>query len=83
MCGYTLTNAISDIVASKVIRRDRYLSEVKKIDDALNMIPLEYRKGVWNNIQFGQSYPLDAGRATYGRYKAKFICKVAELLELV
>ena len=83
MCGYSMTNAISDTVASKVVRRDKYLSEVKKIDDALILIPIEYRQGVWNNIQFGQPYPLDAGRATYGRYKAKFICKVAEFLELI
>lgn len=83
MCVYSMTNTISDTVASKVVRRDKYLSEVKKIDDALILIPTEYRQGVWNNIQFGQPYPLDAGRATYGRYKSKFIYKVAEKFNLI
>ena len=83
MCGYSLSNAISDTVASKVVRRDKYLSEVKKIDDALILIPTEYRQGVWNNIQFGQPYPLDADRTTYGRYKSKFIYSVAYNLELI
>ena len=74
---------ISDTVAQRAIKRDKYLSEIQLIDEALKEIPQEYQKGIWNNIQSGQSYPFDASRATYGRYKSKFIYKVAEKLNLI
>lgn len=47
------------------------------IEDAIERIPQEYRKGVWDNIMFQSAYPLDASRATYGRYKTSFIYDVA------
>ena len=81
--GYTKNPYISDKVASAVIKREQFISEIDNIDKALDEIPCEYRQGVWNNIQFGQAYPLDAGRATYGRYKSKFIYKVAEKFNLI
>jgi hypothetical protein len=65
------------------MKREKFINEAAVIDDALKDIPTEYRKGVWNNIQFCQAYPLDADRATYGRYKSKFIYKAAERLGLM
>ena len=77
------SNITSDSVAKAVIKREKFIISIKLIDDSLKEIPQEYRMGVWNNIQFGQAYPLDASRATYGRYKSKFIYKVAEKLNLI
>lgn len=74
---------ISDKVANAVIKREQLLEEIGHIDSAIKEIPEEYRTGVWNNVQFGQSYPLDAGRNTYGRYKAKFISELAERFNLI
>lgn len=83
MDGLPKSNAISDTVAQKTIKREKYLSEIKQIDNALLEIPQEYRNGVWNNIQFRSLFPNDAGRTTYGKYKSKFICCVAKNLKLI
>lgn len=73
---------ISDKTGNTVIKRDRFMYDASIINDTLKEIPAEYRKGIWNNIQFSQAYPLDADRATYGRYKSKYIYNVAERLGL-
>ena len=83
MDGMPKTNSTSDTVAQKVIKRDRYLKEIENIDSALLEIPQEYRNGVWNNIQFRSLFPNDASRATYGKYKSKFIYIVSQNLKLI
>lgn len=83
MDGMPKGNATSDTVAQKVIKREKYLSEIEHIDNALLEIPQEYRNGVWNNIQFRSLFPNDAGRTTYGKYKSKFIHCVAKNLKLI
>jgi hypothetical protein len=74
---------INDKTCNTVIKRAKFMEEVCAINDILKEIPVEYRKGVWNNIQFFQPYPLDADRATYGRYKSKLIYKAAERFGLI
>lgn len=64
-------------------KRRRYQEWVEKVDDALQRLPEEYRRAVWENIQHGQAFPLDADRSTYGRYKSKFIFFVAERFDLI
>ena len=81
--GMPRGNETSDKVGSTVIKREKFVKEVCLINDSMKEIPQEYRSGVWNNIQFYQPYPMDADRATYGRYKSKFIYKVAEKLGLI
>ena len=50
---------------------------------ALETIPKEYRKGVWDNIQYRSAFPLDAARSTYGYYKSQFIFNVARNLKMI
>lgn len=52
----------------------------KAIEEALSEVPEEYRRGVWNNVCYQSPYPVDAGEATYKRWRCKFIYKVAEKL---
>lgn len=70
-------------VMRAVMQRERLIEEISHIDKALTEIPKEYRKGVWDNIQFGSPYPMYADRSTYGRYKSKFIFLVAEGMGLI
>ena len=81
--GMPKGNNTTDKVGTTVIKREKFVKEVCSINDSIKEIPQEYRSGVWNNIQFYQPYPIDADRATYGRYKSKFIYKVAEKLGLI
>ncbi len=70
-------------VESKVLARERLMREVNAIDDGLKVIPTEYRHAIWGNIQFGTRFPNDAGRATYGRWKAKYLYEVARRLKFI
>lgn len=77
------TNKTSDTVLNAVVKREKYLTEIKTIDECLDLIPQEYRKGIWNNIMYNEPYPIYADRSTYGRWKSKFIHDVAQKLEIV
>ena len=60
------------------LRRMELSIAISAVEDALQSIPEEYRKGVYANIVLYQRYPDDAEPRTYRRYKAKFIYKVAK-----
>ena len=73
----------TDEVARKAERREKLMEQIWPIEEALRELPAEYRKGVWANVHWGTRFPNDAGRATYGRYKARFIFLVAEKSGLI
>lgn len=77
------SNYPNNILEQQYIRKERYLTQIEKIDAALNMIPEEYRKGVWDNIQKYKPFPADAHRVTYAKYKSKFIFFVAKKFILI
>lgn len=81
--GQPRGTATGDEVASKAIRREQYVRKVKAIDEALEVLPREYRRGVWNSVQYFDSYPLDADRSTYARWKARFVWEVANKLGIM
>ncbi|WP_456095506.1 hypothetical protein [Peptostreptococcus sp.] len=81
--GMPRGNEASDQVSRMVIKRCDLLKDVKVIDMALELIPEEYRAGVWNNIQYNKSYPTYAGARTFARYKAIFIHSVAKGLNYI
>ena len=62
---------------SKAMKRERDRDIVAAIDKALEQIPEEYRKGVWQAVMYGSPYPDDAATNTYSRYKADFIAYAA------
>jgi hypothetical protein len=76
-------NGISDPNAAKAIQRERLVAKTDAIDKALACLPAEYRAGVWQNILYYMPMPMDAGRATYGRWKARFVWEVANSLKLI
>lgn len=53
-------------------------AKCRKIEEALNEIPKEYQKGVWNNICYHSPYPIDAGASTYQRWRSRFIYHVSK-----
>lgn len=72
-----------DGVFNKATKRIEMMYYVDLIDSELEKIPAEYRRGVWNNIQYRQAFPNDAGRATYSRYKQYFLYRLAERQNLI
>lgn len=81
--GMPRGNEASDQVSRMVIKRCDLLKDVNVIDMALELIPEEYRAGIWDNIQYNKSYPTYAGARTFARYKAIFIHSVAKGLNYI
>lgn len=66
--------------ALKLVVIDR---ECEAIDEALRIVPEEYRKGVLDNICNDSPYPYVAHRNTYGYWKSKLIYTLAEKLNYI
>ncbi len=64
-------------VHSKASRRERDRDIVAAVDKALQQIPKEYRKGVWDKVVHQKKYPDDADPSTYSRYRSMFIIQTA------
>lgn len=73
----------ADGLANKAIRRAELTRITDIIEDELERIPKEYRRGVWNNILYRTRFPIDADRTTYARYKSRMIYRVAERQGLI
>lgn len=65
---------------SRGIRLASMVASCDAVDKALQEIPKEYRNGVWCNVCYQKPYPIDAGEATYARYRGKFLYMVAKNL---
>lgn len=78
--GMPRGTAIGDPVYSKAVRREESLRIINAIEEAKATIPKEYQKGIWDSIQYGSRYPMNADRTTYGRWKSFFVYHVAEKL---
>ena len=59
------------------IRRAELREAIAAVESALQILPEEYRKGVWENITKYRRYPDDAEPRTYRTYKQRFIYHVA------
>lgn len=64
-------------VHTKASKRERDRDIVAAVDKALQQVPKEYRKGVWNKVAYQERYPDDADPSTYSRYKSVFIIQTA------
>lgn len=73
-------SGIGDPTARAAERIERMQSDVRAIERALEKIPPEYRRGVFDSIRKNQAFPLDAHRSTYARHKHEFVYLVAENL---
>ena len=72
-----------DEVASKAQRREEYLRKISAIDEAFEIVPPEYRRGVWRSIVYFDPFPVDADRSTYGRWKSRFVYEAATRLGII
>lgn len=83
LTGVSVGNSISKPTENKAIKRAEYSKKIDAIDYALELVPEEYREGIWNNILYRSPYPYTAGETTYRRWKARFLYKVAERLYMI
>ena len=81
--GLPKGSGTGDSTASKAIRRAELLGKCRAIEEALEAIPVEYRKGVWEAVTEWKRYPDDAARRTYQRAKGKFVYEAATRLKML
>jgi hypothetical protein len=67
----------------KAIKCETVSRQIDSIDTALIMVPIEYRRGVFNEARYGGGFPLGADPRTYQRWKQRFIYWVADNMGLV
>lgn len=67
----------TDPTCQIAMRLENIFERISAVEKAFNIIPEEYQNGIYKNITEFEAYPLDAGRNTYGRWKARFIFQVA------
>ena len=73
----------TDPTARKAGKISSYMDRIRVIEKAVDSIPEEYRKGVWDNVMYRQPFPKDADRATYSKYKSMFVFDVANRLHFL
>ncbi len=76
--GQPKSGGTGDPTGREAIKRVQMSIRLRAVENALYIIPEEYREGVWDNITKHQQYPDDAADRTYKRWKARFIKKIAE-----
>ena len=59
------------------ISRAELKADIDAVKSALDCVPPEYRKGVWDSIVHNKRYPNDAAPRTYSYHKQRFIYQVA------
>lgn len=65
------------------LKRAELSHKLDSIEKALETIPEEYRSGVWNNVVYRTRYPMDAGQATYRRWRARFLYRTAKNMRYI
>lgn len=73
----------SDPTFQKAVKLQEIGKIIRAIEGSRDQVPEEYRKGVWRSVMFREPFPLDAGRATYGRWKSRFVYGVAVALHFI
>ena len=73
----------SDPTYQKAVKLEHIGRVILAIETARDMVPEEYRAGVWANVMYRKPYPIDADRTTYGRWKSRFVYTVAEKLNFI
>lgn len=74
---------LGDEVASKAARREEYVRKARAIEDALDLVPPEYRRGVWKSVVYYDPFPIDAARSTYAMWKSRFVYECAYKLGIM
>ena len=81
--GMPKGSGMGDPVAQAALRREHLLVKIGAIEKALEGLPDEYRRAVFDNAKYRVPYPDYADRTTFWRYRAKFFYKIAKLLHMV
>lgn len=70
-------------VESIAIRLEKYTADIEAVEKALEKIPPEYRKSVFENIADGKRFPETAHYNTWLRWRKRFVYYVAKEFNLV
>jgi len=73
----------TDQVERKALRRAVISTELQAVEQALVVVPDEYRRGIWENIAYEIRYPDFTGVRTYQRWKQRFLYCIAYNLNLI
>lgn len=76
-------SGISNEPLSYVIKTEERTRRIDAVDKAMEKIPPEYRRGVYENIAYRKPFPDTAARSTYSYWKQKIIYFTAKEMNLI
>lgn len=59
------------------IRIEKISREIRIVENALQIIPEEYREAIYNHVAHDTPFPVWANGRTMSRWKVRFVCSVA------
>ena len=76
--GQPKGNNVGDSTHATALKREKLLDQNRIIDDAIKLIPPQYREGVLNNVIYKKPYPKVNGMemyavGTWSRHRGDFI----------
>lgn len=80
MDGQPRGSGTSDPTADKAVKREKLFVLMEAVDQALMMVPEEYRKGVIHHVKYGVRFPDYAHLNTWKKWQGRFLYRVAERL---
>lgn len=72
----------SNPTENRAMRRAMLFDELEAVEQALRLVPVEYRQGLMQNIAYGIAYPSTAHYNTWRNWRYLFIWNVAKRLKL-
>lgn len=76
--GQPRSGKTGDTTSRDAVRRADISQKIEAVEKAIEIVPEEYRQGVWDSAVNRKPYPRDADRVTYWRYKSIFYRTVAK-----
>lgn len=73
----------TDPVERKAEKLAGISEKLSAIERALDQLPQEYRRGVFNNVRYGTRYPYTASDGTWSRWRRRFLYFVANNLHIL
>ena len=77
-------NQAGDPTGNKALQMSFLSGQIQAIERALDKIPPEYRKGVFDNVRYGGwPYGVPAHRNTWSKWRTRFVYWIAYELKLL
>lgn len=73
----------SDPTANLALKRERYITKMRYVENGLRIVPEEYRSSIWRSVVYREPTQIYANHKTLQHWRSEFIKEVARLAGIV